>query len=118
MSSSMCSTDLKGSTTTWSGYSKMVSILTAGTNGEKEVLGHFYNELTYDIPYNLWLDIINHFKNKDQSVLDLVCRLLLEKKKESNNTPAASAHALVNSMTGAPGAGAEVKVLTVKDDTL
>ncbi|WP_462420673.1 class I SAM-dependent DNA methyltransferase [Salinicoccus sp. Marseille-QA3877] len=49
----------------------MVSILTTDSN--KEILGHFYNELTYDIPYNLWLDIINHFKNKDESVLDIGC---------------------------------------------
>ena len=51
----------------------MVSILTADSNGKKEILGHFYNELTYDIPYNLWRDIINHFKNKDHSVLDIGC---------------------------------------------
>lgn len=51
----------------------MVSILTAYSNGEREVLGHFYNELTYDIPYNLWLDIINHFKDKDEAVLDIGC---------------------------------------------
>lgn len=51
----------------------MVSILTAGSNEKKEALGHFYDELTYDIPYNLWLDIINHFKNKNGSVLDIGC---------------------------------------------
>lgn len=51
----------------------MVSILTTDNNEDKEVLGHFYNELTYDIPYNLWLDIIHHFKNKDDSVLDIGC---------------------------------------------
>lgn len=51
----------------------MVSILKTDSNRNQEVLGHFYNELTYDIPYNLWLDIICHFKNKDGSVLDIGC---------------------------------------------
>ncbi len=55
------------------GYSRTVSTLTADNNRHKDVLGQFYNELTYDIPYNLWLDIIHHFQNKDQSVLDIGC---------------------------------------------
>lgn len=50
-----------------------MSTLTANIDRDGEVIGHYYNELTYDIPYNLWLDIISHFKNKNNTVLDIGC---------------------------------------------
>ncbi len=43
------------------------------SNHDDKTIGLFYNELTYDIPYSLWLDIINQFKGKDGSVLDIGC---------------------------------------------
>ncbi|CAM4140253.1 Methyltransferase domain-containing protein [Lacicoccus alkaliphilus] len=51
----------------------MVSMLTPEFNHQDGAIGHFYNELTYDIPYNLWLDIIDHFKGGRGSVLDMGC---------------------------------------------
>ncbi|MCD2136831.1 class I SAM-dependent DNA methyltransferase [Salinicoccus halitifaciens] len=42
-------------------------------NHNESAIGRFYNELTYDIPYDLWLDIISHFKGKAGSVLDIGC---------------------------------------------
>ena len=42
-------------------------------NQGESAIGRFYNELTYDIPYDLWLDIISHFKGKAGSVLDIGC---------------------------------------------
>ncbi len=33
----------------------------------------YYDELTYDMPYNLWLDIIHHYKAGRKSVLDIGC---------------------------------------------
>lgn len=45
----------------------------ADSNHNYSAIGRFYNELTYDIPYDLWLDIISHFKDKDDSVLDIGC---------------------------------------------
>lgn len=42
-------------------------------NHDESAIGRFYNELTYDIPYDLWLDIISHFKGNSGSVLDIGC---------------------------------------------
>lgn len=39
----------------------------------KELLSLYYDELTYDMPYNLWLDIIHHFKGERESILDIGC---------------------------------------------
>lgn len=50
-----------------------MSTLTADFNHDDRIIGHFYDELTYDIPYGLWIDIISHFKAGDGSVLDIGC---------------------------------------------
>jgi SAM-dependent methyltransferase len=47
----------------------MVSTL----NQNSELLSQYYDELTYDMPYGLWLDIINHYKTSQSSVLDIGC---------------------------------------------
>ncbi len=38
-----------------------------------QLFSHYYDELTYDMPYGLWLDIIRHFKGERQSVIDIGC---------------------------------------------
>lgn len=38
-----------------------------------QLFSHYYDELTYDIPYTLWLDIINHYGVDRQTVLDIGC---------------------------------------------
>lgn len=38
-----------------------------------QLFSRHYEALTYDLPYNLWLDIIDHFKAGRQSVLDIGC---------------------------------------------
>lgn len=47
----------------------MVSML----ESNKAFLSEYYDELTYDMPYNLWLDIIHHYKEERESVLDVGC---------------------------------------------
>lgn len=47
----------------------MVSMLKSNS----ELLSQYYDELTYDMPYNLWLDIINDFKKRRESILDVGC---------------------------------------------
>lgn len=38
-----------------------------------QLFSHYYDELTYDMPYGLWLDIIRQFKGGRRTVLDIGC---------------------------------------------
>ncbi|TVT29869.1 methyltransferase domain-containing protein [Salinicoccus cyprini] len=38
-----------------------------------QLFSHYYDELTYDMPYALWLDIIHHYGKNKQTVLDIGC---------------------------------------------
>ncbi|WP_251942864.1 class I SAM-dependent methyltransferase [Staphylococcus sp. Marseille-Q5304] len=38
-----------------------------------EEMSLFYDQLTFDQPYESWLDIVNHFSLKKSSILDLGC---------------------------------------------
>lgn len=49
----------------------MVSMLRSETVYRQ--FSKYYDELTYDMPYELWSDIIHQYKNGSKSVLDIGC---------------------------------------------
>src|SRR5690625_6533252 len=71
MSSSMYSTNLNVITITLSVCSRMVSMLKSDATYRQ--FSRYYDELTYDMPYALWLDIIHQFKDGRRSLLDIGC---------------------------------------------
>ncbi|MFC3417991.1 class I SAM-dependent methyltransferase [Salinicoccus hispanicus] len=38
-----------------------------------QLFSHYYDELTYDMPYALWLDIIDHYRSDRRTILDIGC---------------------------------------------